>query len=153
MPANFGEIANYHSRLAAQHLELARKARDAGDLNLAEYNHQLAARYVEAAQEQAMAMSQEPGRIAVRQAPRPWAQETKPASKRSAAVATKAAPQPVPQPAAKRTPLAAVCFSAIRRGAGSFANALQQSLSSANDSLQGLSLQDAPPPPVPGLRG
>ena len=147
MPANFGEIGNYHTRLAAQYLALAQKAREAGDHNAAEYNHQLAARYVEAAQEQKIAMSQVPGHAAVQPTPRPWAQQSKPAPKRAASTAPKAAPKPILQAAPKRAPLAAACFSALCRGAGSLAAALQQSLLSADASLQGLSLQDAPPVP------
>lgn len=139
MPANFGEIANYHSRLAAQHIALAQAAREAGDHNAAEYNHQLAARYVEAAQEQKTAMSQVPGYAANHQSPRPWAQQSKPAPKSALKPASKSASQPAP----KRTPMAVACFSALRRGAGSVATVLQQSLSGANASLQGLSLQDS----------
>jgi hypothetical protein len=145
MPANFGEIANYHHRLAAQHMELARVARDAGDLNAAEYNRQLAARYIEAAEEQKTVMSQAPGYATVNQAPRRRALQANPA------------PKPVPKPALeagpKPTPLAASCFSAIRRGAGSVAATLQQSLSHANASLQSLSFRDTPPAPAPQLRG
>jgi soluble lytic murein transglycosylase-like protein len=147
MPANFGEIANYHSRLAAQHMALARAARDAGDDNAAEYNRELAARYIEAAEEQKTAMSQAPGRQAANQAPRPWAQKPsqlpKPIRKPAAKPVLKAAPM--------RTPLALTCLSALRRGAGSVATALQQSLSHANASLQHLALQEAPP--APPLRG
>lgn len=129
MPASFGEIANYHSRLAVQYLALARKARDAGDLNAAEYNHQLAARYVEAAQEQTLTMSQEPGRFAPPRAPR-----------------SQAAPQraAVAELIPKRTAWVVACLSAIRH-----------TLSGSNDSLQGLSLRDISctptPAPTPGL--
>lgn len=153
MPANFGEIANYHSRLAAQHMALAQAARDAGDDNTAEYNRQLAARYIEAAEEQKLSMSQAPGYAAVNQAPRPWAQQGKPAAK----PAPKLAPKPVLKAASSRTvkpaPLTVTCLSALCRGAGSLAATLQQSLARANASLQRLSLPDSPPAPAPGLRG
>jgi hypothetical protein len=139
MPANFGEIGNYHTRLAAQYLALAQAAREAGDHNTAEYNHQLAARYVEAAQEQKTVMMQQPGHAANHQAPRPWAPKPNPAPNR--------APKSAPQAAPKRTPLAVACFSALRRGAGSVATALQQSLLSGSAPFQSLSLQDSPPAP------
>jgi hypothetical protein len=147
MPANFGEIANYHSRLAVQHMALAEAARDAGDLNAAEYNRQLAARYIEAAEEQKMVMSQAPYRGTVLQAPRPWTQKPPQRLKPVRKLADKPAAKAVP----KRASLAVACFSALRRGAGSVATALQQSLSHVNASLQHLSLQDAPP--APQLRG
>jgi hypothetical protein len=145
MPANFGEIANYHSRLAAQHMALAREARDAGDLNAAEYNRQIAARYIEAAEEQKTVMSQAPGYSSVNPAPRPWAQQEKPA------------PKPAPKPALKTTPRRAPftvnCLAVLRRGADSVAATLNQSLSNANASLRSLSLHDTPPAPAPQLRG
>ncbi len=116
MPANFGEIASYHNRLAAQYLALARTAHKEGDLSLADYNTQMAARYIEAAEEQRTAMSELPGRPAAQPAPRPWI------------------------PAPKRAPLATACLSAIRRGAGSIAAALQHSISRRSASIQSLSL-------------
>jgi hypothetical protein len=157
MPANFGEIAGYHGRMAERYLALAKAAREAGDLYAADYNDQLAARYVEAAEEQKMVMSQAPGRPVVNQAPRPWAQEqtrtAKPAPKPTPKPALNTALKTSPKLAARSTPLAVTCFSAIRRGAGILATAFQQSLSSANASFQGLSLQDSPPTHAPGLRG
>jgi len=143
MPANFGEIANYHHRLAAQHMELARAARDAGDHNAAEYNRQLAARYIEAAEEQKTAMSQAPGRQ-TNLAPRPWTQKPSQTPKPVAA-------RPAPKAAPQRTPLPIACSSLLRRGAVSFATAFRQSLSQANASLQHLTLQETPP--APQLRG
>jgi len=144
MPANFGEIATYHSRLAVQHMALAQAARDRGDLNAAEYNRELAARYIEAAEEQKTAMSQAPDRRAANQARRPWTQKPSQAlNPTTARPAQKADPG--------RTPLALTCLSALRRGAGSVATALPQSLSHAHVSLQNLSLPDAPP--APQLRG
>ena len=153
MPANFGEIASYHHRRAAQHMELARIARDAGDPNAAEYNRQLAARYIEAAEEQRTAMSQAPGCATANRAPRPWAQAPgqapKPVRKPSAKPASTSAPKVAP----KHTPLAVSCLSFLSRGATSVATALQQSLANANDSLQKLSFEDTPPSTAPQLRG
>lgn len=141
MPANFGEIANYHSRLAAQHMALAREARDAGDLNAAEYNRQIAARYIEAAEEQKTVMSQAPGYSTVNQAPRPWAPQEKPAPKS----ALKTAP--------RRAPFTVNCLAVLRRSADSVAATLTQSLSNTNASLRSLSLHGTPPAPAPQLRG
>jgi hypothetical protein len=145
MPANFGEIANYHQRLAAQHLALAKAARDAGDINTAEYNHQLAARYVEAAEEQRMAMSVAPGQQAAYQTPCRLATETN--------CATTRAPKLASKPSPKRIPIAVTCLSALCRGAGSVAASLQQSLTKANASLQGLALTEPSPAPAPQMRG
>jgi len=47
MPANFGEIAGFHSRMAARYLTLAKAARDRGDLTTANYHADQAARYLE----------------------------------------------------------------------------------------------------------
>jgi hypothetical protein len=149
MPANFGEIANYHHRLAAQHMELARAARDAGDPNAAEYNRELAARYIEAAEEQKSAMSQAPGRALANQAPRPWAQTPSQIPK----PARKPSPKPASKIAPKHAPLAVACLSLLSRGATSVAGALQQSLATANASLQKLSFEEPPPTPAPQLRG
>lgn len=125
MPANFGEIASYHNRLAIRHIALAQAAREAGDLNAADYQTQLAVRYIEAAQEQSFAMSQVPGISAARPASRPWATGPNPAAKR------------IPSSA----PLAASCLSVIRRGAGSIATALQHSISRRSAPIQSLSLR------------
>ncbi len=116
MPANFGEIASYHNRLAAQYLALAQAAYNEGDLSLADYNTQMAARYIVTAEEQRTAMSELPGCPGAHPAPRPW----------------------VPEP--RRAPLAAACLSAICRGAGSIAAALHQSISRRSTPIQSLSL-------------
>lgn len=141
MPANFGEIASYHHRMAERYLALAKTARDAGDFYAADYNQQLAARYVEAAEEQKSVMSQQPGRAPAPVAPQPWTQQPKRVAK------------PAPKVAPVRDPLAAGFFSSFRRSAGSFVTVLHQSLSSANSPLQRLSLNDSPTTPAPGLRG
>ena len=141
MPANFGEIANYHSRLAAQHMALAREARDAGDLNAAEYNRQIAARYIEASEEQKTVMSQAPGYSTVNQAQRPQAQQKKPA------------PKPAFKTAPRRAAFTVNCLAVLRRGADTVAATLTQSFSNANASLRDLSLPDTPPAPAPQLRG
>jgi len=140
MPANFEEIAGYHSRIATRHLALAHAAREAGDHTTANYQAQLAERYSEAAEEQKMAMNQFPGHSAI-DAPRRWTPEPK------------RAPKSAPKPAGKHAPLVLTCLSALCRSAGSLAATIRQSLSSTNDSLQGLSLHDTPPAHMPELRG
>ena len=153
MPANFGEIANYHSRLAAQHIALAQAARDRGDLNAAEYNRQLAARYIEAAEEQRMAMSHAPGQLVAAQPSRPWTQKASQPARSAAKTARVVAVKLAAKSASRRIPLAAACLSRLRRGAGSLANALRQSLSSAHASLERISLPDSPPAHATQLRG
>jgi hypothetical protein len=92
-----------------------------------------------------MAMNQAPGQHAAHQAPRPWATE--------AIHATNRAPKPAPKPSPKRIPIAVTCLSAFCRGAGSVAASLQQSLSRANASLQGLALPEPSPTSASQMRG
>ncbi len=72
MPANFGEIAGYHSLIAARYAALAQAAREQGDIATANYHAGQAARYVQAAQEQRIAMRQAPGRSIEQEKPRRW---------------------------------------------------------------------------------
>jgi hypothetical protein len=72
MPADFGEISGYHRRLALRCQARAQAARDRGNLAEAEYQFSLASRYIQAAQEQKIAMRQEPGRSTANQSPRCW---------------------------------------------------------------------------------
>jgi len=58
---DFGDIASYHSRIAARHLALAQAAREAGNKTEAESHLEQAARYVQAFHEQKVAMRSEPG--------------------------------------------------------------------------------------------
>jgi hypothetical protein len=116
MPANFGEIAGFHSRMATRYLTLAKAARDRGDLTTANYHADQAARYLEAAQEQKLAMSHAPGRSAADQKPRQWS----------------------PKP--KSVPLATAGWLAVLRGAGHMASALRQSISKRGAPFHGLTL-------------
>jgi hypothetical protein len=108
MPANFGEIADYHRQEAARLFALAQAARDRENYNEAEYLASLAARYAEAAQEQKVEMNQEPCPSIAQPRPEGWSPEP-----------------PLPPP----PPLTAVCWLAILHAAGNFAAALRRSLS------------------------
>jgi hypothetical protein len=116
MPANFGEIAGFHSRMAARYLALAEAARDRGDLTTANYHADQAARYFEAAEEQKLAMSQAPGRTIQTQKARPWSQKQ------------------------ERAPRAAGSLLAVLRGAGQMATAIRQSISRRGTPFHGLTL-------------
>lgn len=116
MPADFGEIANYHNRLATRHLVLARIAREAGDLSAADYQAQMAARYIEAAEEQKMAMSQPASRPATHPAQSPWALKPEP------------------------SPVADIRRAALPRLFRQFAAAIGQFIPSREAPFQGLSL-------------
>jgi hypothetical protein len=96
MPADFGEIADYHRREAHRFLSLAQAARERESFSEAEYLTALAARHTETSHEQKMGMRQEPGPArpaSVDQMSRRW--------------------PPEPQP----TPFAAACLLAALRGA------------------------------------
>jgi hypothetical protein len=125
MPANIGEIAGYHSRMAAQYLALAQAAREEGNLTEASYHEEQAARYLQASQEQETAPQQVPGRSAANSAPR------------------RRAPQQ------KSTPLTTSFSGAVLRGAGQIATAIHRSLFRGSDTPQGLSLHEARPGRAP----
>lgn len=116
MPADFDDIADYHSRLAARYQELAQEARDRGSRGEAEYLAAQAARYAEAAEEQRRATQQEPGPADANRTPHhPW-------------------PSPEPEPPA------ATGFLAVLRGAGHIATVLHRSASKRSEPFHGLSL-------------
>jgi hypothetical protein len=117
MPANFGEIAGYHSRIAARHLALAQTARAYGNDGEANYQTELAARYITAAQEQKIAMTQGPGTSAANPRAKHW---------------------PMVQPP---RPWLAVCVMAVAHGVGRVVNGVRQSKSGRDDSFTGLSLR------------
>ncbi len=74
MPTDFGEIARYNQRIATRLFLRAHIERNSGKNSEAEYHAQLAARYLQAAQEQWIAMRQEPGHSVIEvKKPRPWA--------------------------------------------------------------------------------
>jgi hypothetical protein len=104
MPANFGEIADYHRQEAARFFARAQAARERESYNEAEYLAGLAARHAEAAQEQKMGMRQEPCPSIAQPRPVGWSLEPPP-------------------------PLAAVCWLAILHAAGNLAAAIRQLLS------------------------
>jgi hypothetical protein len=112
MPANFGEIADYHRQEAAHFFALAQAARDRESYNEAEYLTSLAMRYAEAAQEQKVEMRQEPCPSIARPRPEGWSSPKLP-------------PPPSPPP----TPLAAISLPAILHAAGNLATAIRQLLS------------------------
>jgi len=116
MPANFGEIADYNNRLAAGYHALAEAAREGGDLAQADYQDALAARYLAVAQEQTLAMQQEPGRS--------FGNQTSSCS--------------FPEP--RRIPPVAGSFLGVLRGPGQVARAVCQFLSRRNAPFHGLSL-------------
>ncbi|MGA2350037.1 MAG: hypothetical protein ABSF70_06370 [Terracidiphilus sp.] len=89
MPSDFGEIAGYHSRIALRYQVLAQAARANGNLSEADYNAALAARYIQAANEQMQAMRDQPGRpMAQQRANRqfPGQQSTSPGSSSLSAI-------------------------------------------------------------------
>lgn len=117
MPANFGEIAEYHSRIAARYLALAQAARDEGNLAEAHYRIELAARYIQAAEEQRIVMRQESGPSIAPQSPRLWSPEA----------------QQSARPAPAR-------LQAVLHGAGQIASAIRQYMVKRNEPFHGLSL-------------
>jgi hypothetical protein len=104
MPANYGEIADYHLQEAANFFARAQAARERESYNEAEYLGNLAARHAEAAQEQKMGMLQEPCPSISQPRPVGWS------------------PEPPP-------PLTAVCRLAILHATGNLAAAMRQLLS------------------------
>jgi hypothetical protein len=116
LPTNFGEIARYNKRIAARFYLQAKIERDSGKYCEADYHAQLAVRYLQAAQEQWIAMCQEPSHSIKAPKPRPWTLK--------------------PQ----RTPLLTTGRLALQRITGQFVTAVRQSISRRDDSLQGLSL-------------
>ncbi len=129
MPSDFGDIAAHHREEAARYHALERAARERGCQAEAEYLATLAARYIEAAQEQNSAMRQEPGPSAANQSPRRWP----------------------PEPVEQRPPFTAVCLLAASRGAEGLATAIRRFLPKRNAPLQGLSLRGSAPKPEPPL--
>jgi hypothetical protein len=117
MPANFGEIADYHHLMAARYVALAQTAREQGDIATANYHAGQAARYVQAAREQRIAMTQAPGGSIEAQRPRRWS----------------------PEP--KRVPPAPGRLLTVLRGAGHLAAAIRQSISGRSDDFDGMSLR------------
>lgn len=117
MPINFGDIAGHHKRIAARHFRLAQAARDCGNHPEAKYHAELAVRYVQAAEEQGIAMRQAPGR---------FIEEKRPGR------LFKAPERVSPAPAR---------LLAILRGAGYLAAVILQSISGRSASSQGLSLR------------
>jgi hypothetical protein len=103
MPANFGEIADYHRQEAARFFARAQAARDRESYNEAEYLAGLAMRYAEAAQEQKEEMRQEPCPSIAQPRPEGWSLEP--------------------------PPLAASCWLAILHAAGNLAATIRQFLS------------------------
>jgi hypothetical protein len=116
LPTNFGDIARYNQRIATRFYLQALIERNCGKNCEAEYHAQLAVRYLEAAQEQTIAMTRPPGYTTEDRRPRPWTLE--PSS----------------------TPLAANCWTAVRRFSGKMASAIRQSISRREIPFQGLSL-------------
>jgi hypothetical protein len=104
MPANFGEIADYHRQEAARFFARAQSARERESYNEAEYLAGLAVRHAEAAQEQKVEMRQEPCPSIAQPRPVGWSLE----------------PPPTP---------AAVCWLAILHAAGNLAASIRQFLS------------------------
>ena len=116
MPTNFGDIAHHHRRIAARYRQLAFAARSCGRICEADYNEQLAARYVQAAQEQKDAMRQEPGAPAENRKLRPWTL--------------------IPEP----NPPAPAGWAAFQFLASQLAGSVRRSISRRNVPVQGLSL-------------
>jgi hypothetical protein len=117
MPADFGEIAAYHHMEAARHYALAQAARERESFGEAEYQAGLAARWDEAAREQAIEMRREPTRRFTNQGLRRWVPEQ------------------------EHVPSAAACWVAVQRGAQHIATAIHQSLAKRNATSGGLSLR------------
>lgn len=116
MPTNFGDIAHYHKRIAARYYLLAQIERGCGKNCEADYHAQLAVRYVQAAQEQKIAMSRTPGRFIEISKRRPWA--LSPAHGAAASARWWALPRLV----------------------GKLATSIRESIARRNDPLQSLSL-------------
>jgi hypothetical protein len=116
LPIDFGDIVHYNKRIAARHYLRAQIARDCGKCSEADYHAQLAARYIEAAREQKVAMRHEPGSAVENRKLRPWTT--------------------LPEPA----PAAATGWSAFRRLARQLAAAFRQSTSRRSISIHNLSL-------------
>jgi hypothetical protein len=116
MPSNFDVIAGYHSLMAARFAALAQAAREKGDIATANYHSDQAVRYVQAAQEQRLAMSQAPGRSIEDRRPRRLFKEP------------------------KRVPPAPARLLAVLRGAGHLASVIRQSISGRSASSQRLTL-------------
>jgi len=108
MPANFGEIADYHRQEAARLFACAQAARERESYNEAEYLAGMAARHAEAAQEQKMEMREEPCPSIAQPRTTLWP------------------PEP-PSP-----PFAAVCWLAMVHAVGKLAAAIRQFLSRRN---------------------
>jgi hypothetical protein len=88
MPANFGEIADYHRQEAAHFFERAQAARDRESYAEAEYLTGLAMRYAEAAQEQKVEMHQEPCPSIAQPRPEGWSPEPPPPAARCSLLAS-----------------------------------------------------------------
>jgi hypothetical protein len=116
LPTNFGDIAHYHKRIAARYYLLAQIERSCGKNCEADYHAQLAVRYVEAAQEQKIAMTRTPGRFVEIKKRRPWAL--------------------LPGHGAA----ASARWLAVQRLAGKLATSIRQSIARRNAPLQSLSL-------------
>ncbi len=119
MPADFGEIADFHRREADRFLALAQVARERRDFGEAEYLTELAARHTETSHEQKMGMQQEPGRA------------------RHAGSANVAPPARRWPPEPEPTPFAASCLLAVLRGAQQIASVFRPR--TPKQSEQGLS--------------
>jgi hypothetical protein len=78
MPADFGEIADFHRDESARFLALAQAARDRGSIGEAEYLTGLATRHSEAAQEQKIQMEQAPDSSAAEQGLQHGSPESRP---------------------------------------------------------------------------
>jgi hypothetical protein len=115
LPTNFGEIASYNKRIAARFYLRSQIERNCGKFSEAEYHSQLAARYIQAANEQRIEMSRTPGRPVVFQRPRPWTFNSQPG------------------------PLAA-CWFAVQSLVGKLATAVRRSIARRKMPLQSLSL-------------
>ena len=120
MPANFGEIADYHRREAHRFLALAQVARERRDFGEAEYLTELAARHTETSHQQKMGMQQEPGRA---RSASPAKLDREPSRRWP----------PEPQP----TPFATSCLLAVLRGTERLVSIFRQR--TPKQSEQGLS--------------
>lgn len=112
MPTDYGEIARYNKRIAVRFYLLAQIERNCGKNCEADYHAQLAVRYLQAAQEQWIAMRQEPGHSIEVKKPRPWALLPVPYSR----------------------------WLAVQRLAGKLASSIRQSISRRDAPIQSLSL-------------
>jgi hypothetical protein len=116
LPVNFGDIAHYHKRIAARYYLLAQIERSCGKHCEADYHAQLAVRYVQAAQEQKIAMTRTPGRFVEIKKRRPWA-----------LLPGRNAP-------------ASICWIAVQRLYGKLATSIRESKSRRDVPIQSLSL-------------